>query len=349
MENHRLLINTITIAFLILNISCCKKSNLHTTDYPNSFSGPKYHFTEDKTPVKPDYSELKNWMLMPDTPKNPTPYDVDLIWLNPTTFVSDSLWNMPMNDEAAKLGALNDFKAMAGIFNESCNIYSPYYRQACLAVLSAKKEDFDAAFQLANTDAARAIEFYFEHYNNGRRFILAGHSQGANHFLTLLKNNPTLNQHLNQMIVAYIVGWSVTNEDTLTYPQLNICDSATEQGCIITYNTIENGFQEEAASVTLLPNSITVNPLFWNTSEELAPNTLHKGAIFSSKTGFDTIYNYTSAQNINGLCVERPINVNDFLVFEPYFHPGIYHVYDYEFFHLNLKDNLTERIRALNK
>ncbi len=70
------------------------------------------------------------------------------------------------------------------------------------------------------------------------------------------------------------------------------------------------------------------------------------GAIFKTNKGFDTIYNYTSAQNIKGLCVERPSIVDEFVVFEPYFHPGIYHVYDYEFFHLNIKYNLHTRIKA---
>lgn len=339
MQNNKSILLFILISLFVFN--CNKDSKSY--DYPDDFAGPKYHFDSTKNPLAPNYSENKNWMLLPE---DSTQFDVDLIWLNPTTFVSDSLWNMPIDDEAAKLGALNDFKAMSGIFNETCNIYSPYYRQACLAVLSADKEDFDAAFQLANTDAALAIEYYFDHFNNGRKFVIAGHSQGANHLLELMKNNKKLYQHLNKMIAAYIVGWSVTTSDTLKYPQLNICDFANEQGCIITYNTIENGFQKEAEALTLLPNSITVNPLLWNTSNDFAGKELHQGAVFALANGFDTIYNYTSAQNINGLCVDRPINVDDFLVFEPYFHPGIYHVYDYEFFHLNLKTNLKERIAA---
>lgn len=335
---------TLFVCISLFVFSCNKDSKIGNA-YPDDFAGPKYQFDSTKTPLAPDYSINKNWMLLPeDTSK----YAVDLVWLYPTTFVSDSLWNMPLDDESAKAGALADFQNMVGIFNESCNIYAPYYRQACLAVLSADQEDFDSAFMLAYSDATRAIDYYFDHFNKGRKFVLAGHSQGATHTLELLKNNEKLNQHLDKMVAAYVVGWSVTREDTTQYKQLNICDSATEQGCIITYNTIEDGFQEEAASVTLLPNSITVNPLLWNTSEEFAPKTLHEGAVFAGANGFDTLYRYTSAQNINGLCVERPINVDDFIVFEPYFHLGIYHVYDYEFFHLNLKHNLKERIAAAN-
>ncbi|MDA3930822.1 MAG: DUF3089 domain-containing protein [Prolixibacteraceae bacterium] len=331
------------IIALFFNLNSCNKSPNNSSDYPDSFPGPKHHFLEIASPEAPNYADARNWMLIPE---DENVFGVDLIWLNPTTFVSDSLWNMPMNNEAAKQGALNDFRAMSGIFEESCNMYSPYYRQACLAVLSADGEDFEAAFNLAYTDVTRALDYYFEYYNDGRKFIIAGHSQGANHALELLKNNKILNAHIDNMIAAYVVGWSLTNEDLLNYPQLNICDSASEQGCIITYNTIEDGYQEEAESVTLLPNSITVNPLLWNTSKEFAPKTLHEGAVFKSATGFDTLYQYSSAQNRNGLCVERPVNVDDFLVFEPYFHPGIYHVYDYEFFHLNLKNNLKERIAA---
>lgn len=340
MQNHK---QTILLILISLFIFSCSKNSQTGNAYPDDFAGPNYHFDRTKSPSAPDYSSNKNWMLLPE---DPSKFNVDLIWLNPTTFVSDSLWNMPLNNEAAKAGALVDFQNMAGIFNESCNIYAPYYRQACLSILSADSSDYSAALHLANTDANAALNYYFDHYNNGRKFILAGHSQGSYHALELLKHNKKLNEHLSNMIAAYVVGWSVTRDDTAQYKQLNICDSATEQHCIITYNTIEDGFQEEAASVTLLPNSITVNPLLWNTSEAFAPKSLHEGAVFASSTGFDTIYHYTSAQNINGLCVKRPVNVDDLIVFEPYFHPGIYHIYDYEFFHLNLKNNLKERIAA---
>jgi hypothetical protein len=318
----------------------------YSQDYPSDFSGPKYHFDKIATPSAPDYSQPENWMFLPDDTSR---FDVDLIWINPTTFVSDSLWNMPMSNKASKSGAKRDFESMAGIFNESCNIYSPYYRQACLAILSADKSDYTAAKKLANTDVARAVEYYFAHYNNGRKFVIAGHSQGAYHILELLKNNQVLKEHLPQMVAAYVVGWSVTSDDTLAYPQLNMCDSASETGCIISYNTIEDGFQEEAANLTLFPNSISVNPLIWKTTDEYAPKELHEGAIFPTKNGIDTIYHYTSAQNKGGLCVDRPVNVDDFVVYKPYFHPGIYHVYDYEFFHLNLKDNLKTRIEAYNR
>lgn len=339
----RILLPTCLALISAFLLTSCDKNAKNAADYPETFMGPKTHFNADNTPSAPDYTDQANWMFFPE---DPSKYAVDLIWFNPTTFISDSLWNMPFDDEAAKAGAKTDFQNMAGIFNESCNIYAPYYRQACLAILSADTSDYNAALGLADTDANEALNYYFDHYNKGRKFILAGHSQGSYHALELLKHNEKLKQHLSNMVAAYVVGWSVTRTDTSDYPQLNICDSSTEQGCIITYNTIENGFQEEAASLTLFPNSITVNPLLWNTSEELAPRTLHKGAVFASATGFDTIYNYTSAQNINGLCVERPVNVDDFVVFEPYFHPGIYHVYDYEFFYLNLKENVKERIAA---
>jgi hypothetical protein len=333
----------LTLLLSLLILTACKQGLNTGNDYANDFFGPKYHFDTSKNPSAPVYSDIKSWMLLPDETGN---NEIDLIWLYPTTFVSDSLWNMPLDDENAKAGALADFQAMSGIFDDCCDIYAPYYRQACLAVLSADSNDFDAAFELALNDVNAAINYYFENFNNQRRFVLAGHSQGAAHLLEILKYNEKLKQNIHKMVVAYVVGWSVVDEDILNYPHLKICDSPTEQNCIISYNTIEDGFQTEAATLTLFPNSITVNPLLWTTGDEFAPKELHMGAVFPNTLGFDTIYKYTSAFVKNGLCVERPDNVDDFIVFEPYFYPGIYHVYDYEFFHLNLKSNLKERIRA---
>ena len=343
--NYRLLI-LLTLSFLIIDfINQCKPAD---DVYPEDFSGPKKSFNNIPTPSAPDYSLAEYWMFLPGNMDEGKLLQVDLFWLNPTTFVSDSLWNMPLSDSNAKTGAVADFNAMAGIFNESCNIYAPYYRQACLSILEAHESDYNSAIALANTDAANALEYYFKHYNNGRKFVLAGHSQGALHVLELLKNNATLNQHLDKMVAAYVVGWSVTESDTATFKQLKISKSVTDTGCIITYNTIEDGFQNEASKLTLFPNSITTNPLSWTTSNEYATADLHLGAVFNFNGTFDTIYHYTSAQINGGLCVDRPVNVNEFIVFEPWFHPGIYHVYDYEFFHINLKENIKRRIAQFN-
>jgi uncharacterized protein YneF (UPF0154 family) len=60
-------------------------------------------------------------------------------------------------------------------------------------------------------------------YNNGRPFILAGHSQGSNILLYLLseymKDNPKV---YDRMIAAYVIGYSVTDQYLSENPHLNL-------------------------------------------------------------------------------------------------------------------------------
>jgi hypothetical protein len=60
-------------------------------------------------------------------------------------------------------------------------------------------------------DVTAAFEYYLRHFNSGRPFILAGHSQGSAVLKYLMsgymKSYPDVYQ---RMIAAYVVGQSIT-------------------------------------------------------------------------------------------------------------------------------------------
>ena len=77
-----------------------------------------------------------------------------------------------------------DHRFMASVYEDSTNVFMPYYRQASLRTqLNAKEKTGDPRNALKNnppyTDITAALDYYFENYNNGRPFIIAGHSQGS--------------------------------------------------------------------------------------------------------------------------------------------------------------------------
>ena len=308
--------------------------------YPEDFPGPRTHFDPKKLSPAPDYSDKKDWIFIPE---NPSEFRVDVFWVYPTIYSSKENWNMPMDDENARKKAKNATLKFIGVFSDSSNVYAPYYRQAGGAVLSADRADNEKSLGLAIEDIEDAFRYYLDNDNNGKPFIIAGHSQGSNVLLNLMKDMFSSVSLRKNLIAAYIVGWSVTEEDLKEYPFLKIAKSPEETGCIITYNTVADGFQDKTP--TILPGAAVVNPLTWTISEKLAPASLNKGALFFDKNMEETIIpNYTSAQiKDEGLIIPRLDNEDEL---DMPFGPGIYHNYDYLFFYENIRENVKKRIKS---
>ncbi|MFR2406214.1 MAG: DUF3089 domain-containing protein, partial [Eubacterium callanderi] len=111
---------------------------------------------------------------------------------------------------------------------------------------------------------------YLEHENNGRPFILAGHSQGSNMLLYLLgeymKAHPVV---YRRMVAAYVIGYSVTGDYLAQNPHLRFAEAADDTGVIISYNTEAPGVT--ADNPVLLPGAKVINPISWTRDETLAP------------------------------------------------------------------------------
>lgn len=305
----------------------------------SGFNVPESPFDPARVPSAPDYLIRDNWAALPDESAGK---DVDVFFVHPTSYFGDKSWNLPMKEELKSKGVPDSVRDQAGVFYSNCNIYAPFYRQASIYVLSAREEDRNKALEVAYEDIENAFDHYLKHFNDGKPFILAGHSQGANLLLWLIERrfeNPDL---MRKLVAAYILGWSVTKDDLLKYPHLELSESFDQTGCIITYNT--QGRDPELSIVR--KRAISVNPLLWNTSEEEAPKEVNLGAVFYKNGIFEEIEYYTGARNINGaLVVPTPSNINELKTA----YRGFYHRYDYAFFYRNLEKNIEDRIRAFNR
>ena len=66
---------------------------------------------------------------------------------------------------------------------------------------------------------ADAFHYYMDHDNQGKPFILAGHSQGAKAVIELLKREMTPDIS-RKLIATYAIGYTVTSEELANYPTL---------------------------------------------------------------------------------------------------------------------------------
>lgn len=105
----------------------------------------------------------------------------------------------------------------------------------------------------------------------------------------------------NQLVAAYVIGWSVTEDDMAHYPALSrigICSSKAQSKCIVTYNTQQNpgDFSRTIPFPTgiVQANAYSVNPLTWVASNpnemEPAAATANLGALF---------YKFQPPKNLN--------------------------------------------------
>jgi len=160
-------------------------------------------FDAQQQPSPPDYANEMNWSALPfredaadvipksETWINDSLKDVDVFYIHPTVYQKGKTWNADINN--AKLNKKVDEKPVhyqASVFNASCRVYAPRYRQAVVDVFYESKstpDDSREALEFAYMDVRRAFQYYLDHYNKGRPIIIASHSQGSYHAIRLLQ------------------------------------------------------------------------------------------------------------------------------------------------------------------
>ena len=314
---------------------------------------PQYNFkSEDGSP---DYSKLEYWAAHPwkKDPSDSMPEPLkgeqndslaDVFFLHPTMFtmkLKTKKWNADIDDEY--LNAKTDYSTIlyqASVFNRSCRIFAPRYREAHLdAFYTTNTEEADKAFDLAYKDLKAAFEYYLQHYNGGRPIIIAAHSQGSRLALRLLKDFFDEKPLQKQLVVVYLLGWQIPKDYFTTLP---MCIDSTQTGCLCGWRTLRKGYippyiKKENG------NSYVTNPLTWTMTEQYAPRKLNKGSVLYD---FNKIYKSTS---------DAQVRNNILWISKPRFRGGAfylsknYHAGDINLFYMNLRDNVRTRISRFLK
>jgi len=314
---------------------------------------------KDKTDntVATDYSLTEHWLSIPVVTK-----PVDVFYLYPTSWqkvnpTDPSICNIdnPSMLEHSKLA----FTRQATAFETVANVFAPYYRQLDIASRASmtNEQQEETVAGIPTSDAIAAFDYYIKHYNNGRPFILAGHSLGSNVLSYLLsgylKDNP---QVYSRMIAAYVIGYSITKEYLAKNQHLKFAEGPDDIGIIISYNT-EAPDVAIGTNAVMLPDGIAINPINWKRDQTLATAAQNLGSLTlnpdgSVKEGLVTpVMNYADAQidTVKGALICSTANEDSLSPGGTYVR-GVYHSFDYPFYYYNIRENATNRInKYLNK
>jgi hypothetical protein len=330
------------IFFMLLLFSCSAKKQLAQTPI---------NINQNAT----DYSILYNWASHPwkpdpadkipaTLPDKKTDSLADVFFIHPTTYTDPRMpmgWNADINNEY--LNNKTDNGSMlyqASVFNRYCRVFAPRYRQANLeAFFTKNKVTADSAFNIAYEDVKAAFEYYLANYNHNRPIIIASHSQGTLHAARLLKEYFEGKKLMKQLVAAYIIGLPVYRN---YFSILKPCQDSMGTGCFISWRTFKEGHVADFIEAEK-DQAYVVNPLTWTTDSTHAPSILNKGGLLRD---FNKIIPALVHARIHGnvLWVNKPHFFGDiFLVTKNY------HIADYNFFYLNIRENAGLRIKTFLK
>ncbi|HYO64549.1 MAG TPA: DUF3089 domain-containing protein [Archangium sp.] len=331
---------------------------------------PRTPFSEAHVPAPPDYSRPSAWSALPElqdladtvppssTALEPSQAPVDVFYLHPTTYVGGE-WNGPVDDPT--LNEATDRVAtliQASAFNACCAIYAPRYRQANITAFTGQAHKGQAALELAYQDVAAAFRYWREHFNRGRPFILAAHSQGTMHAKRLLREAVSGTPLRHQLVAAYLPGIPMS-EDALrqALPDIPFCDSPEQTGCLISWNaraahSIERIQVREPVTdaASAQGPALCVNPLTWRHDTEPASPERNEGAVFLDATPPQVMPGLTGAQCKDGklevlIRADMPRDLMSRLL-DHVLGEGNHHPVEYQLFYTSIRRNAAERVAA---
>ena len=210
----------------------------------------------------PDYANASAWLCLPGrsdvcstplatTALNPNGYGstgkssvakdppIDCFYVYPTVS-RDPGMNSDLNPSEEKVAAEAQFTRFASV----CRPFAPIYRQMTVSAVVAftTGADITRPSMIAFQDVAAAWKAYLEKYNNGRPFVLIGHSQGSFMLQMLIANlvekNPAV---AKRMKLAILPGFDLlVPEGKLvggTFKSTPLCSREGETGCVITWTS----------------------------------------------------------------------------------------------------------------
>lgn len=337
---------------------------------------PPFSFDLEKSPPAPDYSMQETWAALPFRedeadvvpansafPEAQGEAAVDVFFVHPTGYTSNKSWNAPWDDPEAAKQTSTMMRNVASVFNAASKVYAPRYRQCTLyAILDNETQSGIQAINLAYSDVERAFEYYLEFYNDGRPFILAGHSQGSLHAFRLLQEKIIGTPLADRLVSAYIIGYAVPESIPGIEPSRNELDTGT----VIGWNTYTksgnydfftkyaviwlDGSYQKISSRSL----VQTNPLSWKLHGITVSKEKNLGSLPASETNEklpELVPRVTGADTTGPVLIITKPQIDGFSGSKqaPSFlnaNFGDYHIYDYSLFYENIRKNVVDRVNA---
>jgi hypothetical protein len=297
-----------------------------------------------------DYSKAATWLALPQS----ITHNVDVFYLSDTAYQkpSPTAPNIgPIDAPSMISGDQAAFQRTATAFAPVANIFAPYYRQVDALVQKSMTpaNQVKTISGVPTTDATAAFKYYLQHYNNGRPFILAGHSQGSSvltHLLSVyMKANPKV---YARMIAAYVIGYPITQGYLDQNHFLKFAQGPNDTGVIISYNTEAPTIGGPNPVMLSAQHALVMNPITWTRTEAPATAQQNLGSWLPDPTTgqFVKVMNYANAQidTAKGVLICSSANAAELAPGNALLPAGVYHSYDYPFYYFDITANATNRI-----
>ena len=205
------------------------------------------------------------------------------------------------------------------------------------------------ANDVAYNDIRRAFIEYFNEKNNGKKFIIASHSQGSYHAVRLLNELIFKRKDMREkLLLSYLPGMPI--EDV--FDEIDECKNPDEVDCFLSWNTFGKGY------IPFFYNDkvIASNPISFINDSRISNLQNHKGILLPNffqlmkyklfRSRINTIKlkreGSLQVQSENGTLqvknIEMPFPINKLYDWKDY------HIGDYNLFWLNIRENLKLRL-----
>ncbi|MGM9736119.1 MAG: DUF3089 domain-containing protein [Candidatus Cryptobacteroides sp.] len=225
----------------------------------------------------------------------------------------------------------------ANISRGDFNFIAPYYHQFTYSAIDLPEDDFRAVYEEVSDELCRFWDAYVREVNNGRKFVLAGFSQGAMLVLDILKHMDE--ETYSRMAAAYVIGYRISEED-LGHPHIRAAGGESDTGVAISFNSVLSvegiwDFVTEGAATC-------INPVNWKTDGTPA------GFTYDSYTGtvrIDTSHNVLTV-DINPDKYRKWMEESP--VFSNLSHDNLHH-WDLLFYTSHIHDNAVLRTGMMSQ
>jgi hypothetical protein len=174
----------------------------------------------------------ETWKANPNAP-------IDCFYVYPTVSTDPT----PFSDMTADPAETNVVKQQFARFASQCRPYAPLYRQVTLAGLRRMLAGGGGGAALEHgpqyDDVRDAFNYYLEHDNKGRGFVLVAHSQGSFILAELIRKEIDGKPVQSKMVSAILLGTTIAvpkgKDVGGSFQHVPLCRSASQTGCVITF------------------------------------------------------------------------------------------------------------------